>query len=118
MADIAWTDVTAFAAGLSAVDVLAQTDILAHVNVVLDVEMFGGEDAPKTRLARIYLAAHMGSSISQAASGASGPVIEQKMGQSSLKFASAASGQGLASTAWGRLYEQLSDTTIWPGLIV
>ena len=41
------------------VDLLGQNYILAYVNAALDVSGFDGEAGPKTRMARIYLAAHM-----------------------------------------------------------
>jgi len=62
VAVIAWSDVTAIAGELSTVTSLAQTIILGWVNTTLDVGFFaGGEDSPKLKLTRIYLAAHLGS---------------------------------------------------------
>jgi hypothetical protein len=63
VADITWTHVTNHYASLvaPAVGTDAQTDILAYVNdEALDASVFGGEDATTYKLARIYLAAHMG----------------------------------------------------------
>lgn len=61
MAAIAWSDVTAHDGSLSALtDTTVRADILAYVNGTLNVSKFGGEASIKTRLARIYLACHMG----------------------------------------------------------
>lgn len=60
MAAIVWADVTNLVASLSTVPGGAQTEILAQVNAAVNAAKLGGEDAKKTKLARIYLAAHMG----------------------------------------------------------
>jgi len=120
VADIVWTDVTDFAAGLSAVSVNAQDAILAHVNLALDVECFGGEDAAKTKLARIYLAAHNGTSLALAASGAVGAAKKQTLGKASIEYSeiSAASGP-YGSTMWGQMFEGLANSSLCrAGLIV
>lgn len=58
-----WTDVVSLAPELTKVSNAGQGTILAYVNTALDVCQFGklGEDSPKLKLARIYLAAHLGS---------------------------------------------------------
>ena len=111
-----WTDVTAFAPDLSSVDASAQADVLAYVNAELDVSAFDGEAGAKTRLARIYLAAHHGA-VSLTSSAAAGPVVEEKVGEISQKYGSpAATVTGsilfLESTPYGRLYLGLVRTTI------
>lgn len=61
--DITWDDVVAMpgASGLSGVALAAQTTILAYVNTTLDYHFFGKDtSSPKYKLARIYLAIHLG----------------------------------------------------------
>jgi uncharacterized protein YfaP (DUF2135 family) len=114
MAAIAWADVTAHAAELSTVAVGAQTDILAHVNTAFAVSVFGGEDAPKLKLARIYLAAHMAKSGKLAASGAAGPVTSETADNISRSYAVAMASSGSdtwSSTGYGRLLAQLVRTS-------
>lgn len=113
MADIVWTDVTAFAPQLTTVDAGAQTDILAHVNALLDVDQFDGESGPTTRLARIYLAAHVAASVQQGASGSAGPVTSEKVGDlaRSYGFSGFLSFSALEGTAYGRLYKMLLSTS-------
>jgi hypothetical protein len=90
VADIAWSDVIAHAPELAspAVTSTAQADILAVANDVLDVSQFGGEGTAKTRLARIYFAAHFGTIDSQGGSGATGAVIQETVGGLSRMYAS------------------------------
>ena len=60
MAPIAWSDVVGYAAQMSAVSATAQQLILDYVNITMSVVNFGGEDTPKTKLARVLLACHLG----------------------------------------------------------
>lgn len=60
MAPIAWSDVVGYASQMSAVSATAQALILDYVNITMSVAIFGGEDAPKTKLARVLLACHLG----------------------------------------------------------
>ncbi len=115
MASITWTDVTNHAADLSTVTTAAQTDILAHVNTVLNVEMFGGETAPMLKLARVYLAAHYGAVWGQGAAGAAGPVVSEGMGGLQRSYAwSAMTGDpdSLSSTAYGKAFRSLVRSTL------
>ena len=82
MAAIIWADVVSHAAQLLTVDSTAQTDILAHVNTALAVAVFGGETHARTRLARVYLAAHFGQTITDAAGGTAGRVSDCRPKQS------------------------------------
>ena len=59
MAPIAWSDVVGYASQLSVTSPSAQTLILDYVNITLSVRIFGGEDVPKTKLARVLLACHL-----------------------------------------------------------
>lgn len=117
MSAIIWADVTAIAPELSTVSDDAQDSILAHVNTALAVDIFGGESAPKTRLARIYLAAHLGSASrtgSSGASGAAGPVVSESAGGLSRSYAnltSASGTGGLSSSTYGQLFEALVGST-------
>lgn len=110
MADIVWTDVTNVSAGLSAVAGAYQTDILAYVNGVLEVSHFGGEAAIKTRLARIYLAAHLAQLWVDSVAGAGGPVTSETAGDISRGYAvfSPPSSDTLYDgTTWGKQYRLL-----------
>lgn len=109
MAAIVWTDVTALAPELSSVSVAGQTMILAHVNVALDVAMFGGEDHAKTKIARVFLAAYFGSTSISGASGASGPVLSESAGGLSRSYANlmTTGGSGLDRNGYGQMYREL-----------
>lgn len=112
MAAISWTDVVAFASGLSSVATLAQETIIAYVNDELDVDNFGGEEAPKLKLARIYLAAHFGT-MTLRGSGAAGPMISSSAGGLSRTYAQIVAGGGsYGATGFGALYKQLLNTTM------
>ncbi len=60
MADIAWSDVIALAPALSVVASTWQDIIVSYVNDTLSPDIFGGEESAKYKVARVYLAAHMG----------------------------------------------------------
>lgn len=115
MADIIWTDVVAFAPELSTIAAGAQTDILAHVNDTLVVTEFGGETAAKTRLARIYLAAHFGTVTAQGAAGAAGPVVSETVDRLSRTYGQPYGGgaapDSLDSTSYGKAFRALVRTT-------
>lgn len=114
MADITWSDVTNHYASLSTVASGAQDDILAYVNDALSASVFGGEDNPKYKLARIYMAAHMGEleARNARAAGAVGAVTSKTIGATSLSVtygaaASASSTELLRTTPGGTAYLQL-----------
>lgn len=114
MAAITWTDVMALAPELSSVSTDGRTYILAHVNTALNLAEFDGEDGPKTRLARIYLAAHFGAISLAGATGASGPVTSESAGGLSRSYGtttSTSSGSGIERTGYGQLYLQLVRTS-------
>lgn len=81
MAAIAWADVVGIAAEFATVSPIAQGFYLGFVNVELNVSMFGGEDAAKTKLARIYLAAHLATLDRLRGSAIAGPVIAETRGK-------------------------------------
>ena len=117
MAGIVWADVVALATELSTIDGAARVFILEYVNGPgMDPDSFDGEDGPTTRLARIYLAAHMGAGIGKGAAGAAGgPVTSESMGGLSRSYSVgsvAASADSTGSTAYGRMYEALVKNSL------
>ena len=121
MAAISWSDVTSFFPGdaeLATVSAPAQALTLDYVNTDVNVRIFDGEDGPKTKLARIYLAAHFGKMdviAARANSGAvTGPVTASSAGGLTRSFASvlATGGAGtFGQTGYGQMYESLLETT-------
>ena len=113
MAAIVWADVLTVAPELATtVNDGAKVMILSYVNGrAMDPANFDGEDGWTTRLARCYLAAHLGAGVGKGASGAAGgPVTSESMGGLSRSYSvpsmmSAAS--ALQSTDYGRKYDDL-----------
>ncbi len=114
MAAIDWSDVIALAPTLSTVTDAAQDIILAHVNTALAVKNFGGENAPKTRLARIYLAAHFGALFKAGSTPLAGPVISEATGGVTRAYAliNVPIAGSLGSTTYGQLYSGLVATSL------
>lgn len=116
MAAIAWEDVTAHASDLTTLDESAQDDVLAYVNDNVDPAKFGGETASRLKLARIFLAAHLGTVILRKGTPTAGPVTSETVGEVSRTyglFAGATPGSGvdLSTTGWGREYLALIRRT-------
>jgi hypothetical protein len=113
MAAITWTDVTNHDSSLSSVDANAQTDILAFVNAALDVACFDGEGGPKTKLTRIYLAAHFATLANVSSGGSGGPVTAESLGDESRSYGSffAMSSSALAATGYGIAYLSMVNTS-------
>jgi hypothetical protein len=115
MAAILWTDITTYpgASGLSTVDIAAQATILGVVNGFFNVGAFGGEASADLKLARILLAAHIGT-LSQRGAGAAGPVISSSAGGLSRTYAvfMAATQTMYGSTSYGSLLELLIRTRV------
>jgi len=112
MADITWTDVLDIAPELAAVGAGAQSLYLAHANTALAVEALGGEAAPKLKLARIYLVAHLATAAALAIGGASGPVVSESAGGLSVSYgAAAAATTDYGSTGYGRSLAALMRTS-------
>ncbi len=110
MAAITWTDVTNHASELTSVAVAAQTDILAHVNTAFTVDELDGESGPMTKLARIYLAAHLGTLSTQGGAAAAGPVIEEEVGDVRRRFADLTTSATLTTyegSSYGKLLNEL-----------
>lgn len=107
MAAIGWTDVEAVASGLSAVSPTAQMVILGLVNTTLKVSLLGGESGIKTRMARTYLAAHLGDLALRkgGASGTAGPVTSETISEDEIRIdyanAVAQNASALRETAYG-----------------
>jgi type II secretory pathway pseudopilin PulG len=108
MADIAWSDVTAIDAALSAVAVAAQDMFLDEANA-LRPTAFDGTAGPRFKLARALLAAHRGRRwVDTAASGAAGPVTSEDVGGMATSYAapsgSSSGPDDFHMTAWGQQY--------------
>lgn len=120
MTAITWSDVTNKAAELADVAVDAQTDYLALANTFLNVSMLDGEDGPRTKLARIYLAAHFATLDRLRGTSIAGPVVSESRGGLSRSYAnltqmSLASGL-FGQTTYGQNYATLVRTSRarWP----
>lgn len=110
MADIAWSDVLDFAAELSVVPTGKQTVLLAYVNTALNVGIVGGtlgEESPKLKLARIYLAAHMAS-----LKNTSGIIASEGEGDLSISYSLPPAGDAYWSrTGYGAAFSNIMRTT-------
>jgi hypothetical protein len=108
VADVAWSDVTAIDAALSAVAAGAQTMFLAEANA-LRPGAFDGTAGPRFFSARVYYAAHRGRLAFEAASGAAGPVTSESIGGMSVGYAAPASAtpDDFDMTRWGRAYRDM-----------
>jgi hypothetical protein len=113
MAAIVWSDLTDHfnESSLTAVKIAAQTTILAFVNSTngLDPSLFDDEDGPLTKLARLYLAAHLGTlaKITSGISGAVGPVIAEEGGRLKRQYATLVTGAALKTSAYGVVFDEL-----------
>lgn len=105
MADVTWDDVEALQVNLSTVSPGAQAMFLAYVNTDINPAAFGGEDSPRYRLARVFLAAHLGEIERRKGTE---QVTSKTIGTSSITIAYAATTEdGLAQTSWGKQYAAL-----------
>lgn len=86
MSAITWKDVSEHAAELadSAVTRRAQVDFLTYVNTTVNVSLLDGENGIKTKLARIYLAAHLATMDKR--KGAAGALTSQTAGPLSRTY--------------------------------
>lgn len=113
MTAITWDEVIVMpgASVLSTVDEDAQTVILAYVNGPgVAVSKFDDEGGPTTKLARLYLAAHMGALGLRGAAGGVGPVTQMSEGGVSISYAQPVQTQvdaSLDDTPFGKLYSAL-----------
>lgn len=115
MAIIGWPDVTAHAPELSSIALNAQTDYLAMANTWVDVNAFDGEDGPKTKMARIWVAAHFATLDKLRGTAIAGPVLSESRGGLSRSYAnltqmSMAAGL-FGQTTYGQNYATLVRTS-------
>lgn len=120
MAALDWPTVVTFFpnAGFETVPVLVQDLALAFVNTRMAVDMFDGEDGPTTKLARLYLAAHLGltslPALGADSDSPAGPVTaEATLGVSrSYAYVQTSINEAIWSTTkYGRAFEQLIRTS-------
>ncbi len=107
---IVWADVIDYAPELVRVSTGARAGILAYVNTALNVSIVGGtlgEDSPKLHLARIYLAAHMGT-----IGPSSGVVASEGEGDLSISYQIPPGGHPYwYRTGYGAAFDALMRTT-------
>lgn len=111
MAQIAWSDVVAFAASLSSTPASQQLDVLEFVNRWIAPESFGGEESHTLRMARIYLAAHLATATA-GNSGVTGAVTSESIGGMSRSYAVLAADSGLDKTSYGGVYKNLIKNSV------
>ena len=103
LASITWLQVLDFAPALEGCPLTMQQLILQYVDCKLPDCLF--KCPPEATLARIYLAAHLGSDAKGGASGAKGPVTSKKRGPISATWSAPnlqASSSAWGSTSYGR----------------
>lgn len=111
MAAITWSQVVLLAPELETLPSGTQDLILDYVNQTLPVGPWGGEDGPKIKLGRIYLAAHMGS-LTASGTGGLGQITEVAEGDVITRFAEAAkNASSLDQTSYGQEFKRLGRTT-------
>ena len=111
MAAIAWSDVVALAPELANTNALTQTDVLNYVNggggtglsggLLLNLTLYDGEAGMRTRLARIYLAAHF---ASMPRLGSGGPLIGESAAGLSRQYGLMLDKSKLALTGYGQAF--------------
>jgi hypothetical protein len=108
---IAWTEVTSAFPELGSVTSDYGEFVITYINSsALDVSNFGGEDAPKTRLARMYLAAHFAATVLRGI--APGPLTGEREGDISRSYGvPRMDWQELQLTAYGQAYCALIQST-------
>ncbi|MGL4443645.1 MAG: hypothetical protein ACRCU1_08470 [Alsobacter sp.] len=109
MAAIVWLDVTTVDASLAATAAPLQLVILDLIHELVNVRVCGGEDAKRTKMVRVRLAAHLAKVFGQVAEDqVAGPVTSRSMGGISKSMAAAAmTDDGLTRTGHGQLYQML-----------
>lgn len=113
MAAITWSDVVTLAPELSTYPVAAQDFILDFVNNTLNVNVIDGEDGPRTKLVRIFLAAHIATMLIRANNNQTGAVTQESLGPQSTSYAqmSGVLSDRLNSTQYGIMYLKLINTS-------
>lgn len=117
MVDIVKTDVLAIAPELSTVVDAAWTDILAYVNQVVLTECDSDIDR---RLARIFLAAHLGTVSKRGVTGAAGPLTSESAGGVKRSYAppSSTDVSSMSSTRYGLQYIDILGASLVHGPMV
>ena len=116
--DITKSDVLAFASELSTLGDWAWVHLLTYVN---EIDFTGLGDSNQTvRMARIFLAAHLGLLNQRSATGAAGPVISESAGglRRSYSQVSSSSTIDLNSTMYGQLYLSIIGSSLAHGPLV
>jgi hypothetical protein len=106
-AEITWDDVAAFAPELTDADEIVRSGILAYVNATFNPDDWGGTAAPALRLARIYLAAHLGTLTKRGQSGKAGPISSESVGGISRSYATFSYPSILTTTPYGQALLEL-----------
>lgn len=103
MAAIKWSDVDGLAAALSTLATEAQDAILLWVNAYFNPAAFGGEDSARLKMARVFLAAHLGTMAPWG--GVSGRVTSKTIASNSasISYAQKLTTDGLELTEWGQM---------------
>lgn len=113
MAPIIWAHVVDHISVLSSVDPDQQTDLVNFANAYFNPNMFGGEDSPTLKLARIYLVGHFASEPGAGSAAPAGPLIMQKRDKFEQRFQGTEQGgsEDWNLTQWGRRLKQLIRTS-------
>jgi hypothetical protein len=111
--DVVMADVLAFAPELRCLSTPFWADALAYVNE-MDLSGSIGESPQVARVARIYLAAHLGTISKRAGSGAAGPVTDESAGNVHRSYAAAtmATAYALGATMYGQQYLALTEMSL------
>jgi len=106
VADLVWTDVTsAIAPELTTLTPEQEAAILGYVNeAFLNVSAFG---TAQLRLARLTLAAHLGTLAKRRGSGVAGPLVSESMGGVARSYAADMTASAYASTSYGTILSGL-----------
>ncbi len=105
MADITWDDVVNHASELGSVDEDAQDDILDYVNRNVATDLF---TASQLKLAKIYLAAHLGTVAKSKGSTSTGAVTSETAGRLTRSYSVVASATSdLDGSSYGKQYSAM-----------
>lgn len=114
---IVWADVVGLAPELASLTTTAQNTILAYANVALAESQFkldpGSSISSSLKMARIYLAAHLGTITRWQGSAIAGPLIAESDGRLSRQYAVIPQniGNTFASTSYGVMLGFLINTS-------
>jgi hypothetical protein len=105
MAAITWAQVTALAPELASLEGSdAEAFIIDYVNENISGTAFGGESSAATRIARIYLAAHLGTMALAEGEAVAGPVLSESVGGASVTYANLTSGTSFQGSVYADMY--------------